>query len=90
MLNIVKHLIADMQIDKHRSRIDPSLSLRMTKGEKALAHLSKRAGRVYGGNDGLAYELRAVGEKALRTGRERGKHSLRLDLLLPFVSRQKK
>jgi hypothetical protein len=51
---------------------------------EALAHLSKRAGRVYGGNVGLAFELRACAEKALRTGRERGKHSLRLDFLVTF------
>jgi len=38
---------------------------------KSAGHLSKRAGRVYGGNDGLAFELRAGAEKALRTGRER-------------------
>ena len=40
--------------------------------EKAQAQMSERAGRVYGGNVGLAFELRACAEKALRTGREQG------------------
>nr|WP_157536344.1 hypothetical protein [Mucilaginibacter sp. L294] len=44
--------------------------------KKAQAQRSERAGREYGGNDGLAFELRAGAEKALRTGREWGKHSL--------------
>ena len=50
--------------------------------------MSKRAGREYGGNDGLAFELRACAEKALRTGRERG--SIRSDLIFWLLFDQAK
>ena len=44
--------------------------------------MSKRAGREYGGNDGLAFELRACAEKALRTGRAGGSIALTWPFLL--------
>ena len=50
--------------------------------------MSERAGRVYGGNAGLAFELRACAEKALRTGRERG--SIRSDLIFWLLFYQEK
>jgi len=47
---------------------------------KAQAQRSERAGRAYGGNAGLAFARDASAAshpaKALRTGRERRKHSL--------------
>ena len=48
----------------------------------------KKAGRAYGGNDGLAFELRAGAEKALRTGRAGG--SIRSDLIFCFFSIKRK